>query len=79
LTGYFHLPCPSFNETGPTQLAQHIAAAMADEIAFQGAQIIAAFIMEPIRQAGGVIVPDATSMPLLRKICDQHSILMISG
>ncbi|RFP90872.1 aminotransferase class III-fold pyridoxal phosphate-dependent enzyme [Rhodobacteraceae bacterium 63075] len=83
LPGCFHLPSPytyrnPFNETDPARLAQLIAQAMEDEIAFQGASTIAAFIMEPIQGAGGVIVPHETLMPLLREICDRHGILMIS-
>ena len=83
LAGCFHLPSPytyrnPFHETDPGKLAQNIAAAMEDEIAFQGAGSIAAFIMEPIQGAGGVIVPDASFMKLMREICDKHGILMIS-
>lgn len=83
LPGCFHLPSPypyrnPFNEADPVRLSQLIAQAMEDEIAFQGAGTVAAFIMEPIQGAGGVIVPDATLMPLLREICDRHGILMIS-
>ncbi len=83
LPGCFHLPSPypyrnPFNEADPARLAQLIAQAMEDEIAFQGASTIAAFIMEPIQGAGGVIVPHETLMPLLRDICDRHGILMIS-
>jgi len=83
LPGCFHLPSPypyrnPFSESDPAKLAQLIAQAMEDEIAFQGAGTIAAFIMEPIQGAGGVIVPHETLMPLLREICDRHGILMIS-
>lgn len=83
LPGCFHIPSPytyrnPFNETDPAKLAQLIAASFEDEILFQGANTIAAFIMEPIQGAGGVIVPDASLMPLLREICDRHGILMIS-
>ncbi|MBY6113689.1 aminotransferase class III-fold pyridoxal phosphate-dependent enzyme [Mameliella alba] len=83
LPGCFHLPAPysyrnPFNETDPARLAQLIAQAMEDEIAFQGANTIAAFIMEPIQGAGGVIVPHETFMPLMREICDRHGILLIS-
>ena len=83
LPGCFHLPSPytyrnPFNEADPARLAQLIAQAMEDEIAFQGANTIAAFIMEPIQGAGGVIVPDASFMKLAREICDRHGILMIS-
>jgi adenosylmethionine-8-amino-7-oxononanoate aminotransferase len=83
LPGCFHLPSPytyrnPFNETDPAKLAQLIAQAFEDEIEFQGASTIAAFIMEPVQGAGGVIVPDATFMPLMRDICTRHGILMIS-
>ncbi len=83
MPGCFHLPSPypyrnPFDESDPARLAANIAAAMEDEIAFQGASTIAAFIMEPIQGAGGVIVPDASFMPLMREVCDRHGILLIS-
>ncbi|MEM1237753.1 MAG: aminotransferase class III-fold pyridoxal phosphate-dependent enzyme [Pseudomonadota bacterium] len=83
LAGCYHLPSPyiyrnPFDETDPAKLAQKVAAAMEDEIAFQGASTIAAFIMEPIQGAGGVIVPDASFMGLMRDICDRHGILLIA-
>ncbi|MDG1084619.1 MAG: aminotransferase class III-fold pyridoxal phosphate-dependent enzyme [Planktotalea sp.] len=83
LPGCFHLPSPypyrnPFNETDPAQLAQNIAAAFEDEVQFQGANTIAAFIMEPIQGAGGVIVPHESFMGLMRDVCDRHGILMIA-
>ncbi|MBS0125829.1 aminotransferase class III-fold pyridoxal phosphate-dependent enzyme [Thetidibacter halocola] len=83
LPGCYHLPAPytyrnPFDETDPALLAQKIAAMMEDEIAFQDPSTIAAFIMEPILGAGGVIVPHETFMPLMRDICDRHGILMIA-
>lgn len=83
LPGCYHLPSPytyrnPFNETDPARLAQLIVQAAEDEIAFQGANTIAAFIMEPIQGAGGVIVPPETFMPLMRAVCDKHGILMIA-
>ena len=83
LAGCFHMPSPytyrnPFDETDPAKLAQLIANAMEDEITFQDPNTIAAFIMEPIQGAGGVIVPDASLMQMARKICDKHGILLIS-
>ena len=83
LAGCFHLPSPypyrnPFNETDPAKLAQNIAEVFEDEVMFQGAGSIAAFIMEPIQGAGGVIVPDPSFMGLMREICDRYGILMIS-
>ena len=83
LPGCFHIPAPypyrnPFDETDPEKLAQLCAAAFEDEIAFQGANTIAAFIMEPILGAGGVIVPHDSFMPTIREICDRNGILLIA-
>jgi len=83
LPGCYHLPSPysyrnPFHESDPVKLAQMVAQAMEDEIIFQDPSTIAAFIMEPVQGAGGVIVPDASFMKLARDICDKHGILMIS-
>ena len=83
LPGCFHIPAPypyrnPFNETDPAKLAQLCASALEDEIAFQGANTIAAFIMEPILGAGGVIPPHESFMPMVRDICDRHGILLIA-
>lgn len=83
LAGCFHIPAPytyrnPFNESDPEKLADLCAAALVDEIAFQGASTICAFIMEPILGAGGVIPPHASFMPKVREICDRNGILLIA-
>ena len=83
LPGCFHIPAPytyrnPFNESDPAKLAQLCLQALEDEIAFQGAQTIAAFIMEPILGAGGVIPPHPTFMPGVEAICRKHGILLIA-
>jgi len=83
MPGCFHIPAPytyrnPFNETDPARLAQLCAAALEDEIAFQGANTIAAMIMEPILGAGGVIPPHPTFAPMVREICDRNGILLIT-
>ncbi|MDQ2066525.1 aminotransferase class III-fold pyridoxal phosphate-dependent enzyme [Xinfangfangia sp. CPCC 101601] len=83
LPGCFHIPAPytyrnPFNETDPAKLAQLCLQALEDEIAFQGAGTIAAFIMEPILGAGGVIPPHPSFMPGVEKICRKHGILLIA-
>ncbi len=83
LPGCFHITSPypyrnPFNETDPAKLADAVVAHFQDEIAFQGADTIAAMIMEPVLGAGGVIVPHETFMPTIRKICDDHGILLIA-
>ena len=83
LAGCHHIPAPytyrnPFNETDPERLAQLCLSALEDEIAFQGAGTIAAFIMEPVLGAGGVIPPHASFMPAVREICTRHGILLIA-
>ena len=83
LPGCFQTPAPyiyrnPFNETDPEKLASLCAQAIEDEVAFQGPDTIAAFIMEPVLGAGGVIPPHASFMPKVRSICDKHGILLIA-
>lgn len=83
LPGVYHLPAPytyrnPFATTDGADIAKGIARLFEDEINFQGADTIAALIMEPVLGAGGVIVPHETFMPLMREICDRHGILLIA-
>ncbi len=83
LPGCFHVPAPwtyrnPFDETDPERLAQLCVKALEAEIAFQGANTVAAFIMEPVLGAGGVIPPHHSFMPMVRKVCSKHGILLIS-
>lgn len=83
MAGCYHIPSPytyrnPFNETDPEKLAQKCLAAMEDEIQFQGAETIAAMIMEPILGAGGVIPPHSSFMPGVRALCDKYGILLIA-
>lgn len=83
LPGCYHIPAPytyrnPFNEADPEKLAKLCLNAFEDEIAFQGAGTIAAFIMEPILGAGGVIVPHESFMKGVREICTRNGILLIA-
>ncbi|MCO6187909.1 aspartate aminotransferase family protein [Rhizobium sp. L1K21] len=83
MPGCFHTPAPytyrnPFNETDPERLAQLCLAAVEDEIKFQDPSTIAAFIVEPVLGAGGVIPPHKSFMPGLRAICSKYGILLIA-
>ncbi len=83
LQGCFQIASPytyrnPFNETDPAKLATLVAAQLEDEINFQGPDTVAAFIMEPVLGAGGVIPPHESFMPMVREICDRHGILLIA-
>ena len=54
------------------------ALALIDEtIQLEGPQTIAAFILESVTGTNGVLIPPDGYMQGIRKICDQHGILMI--
>jgi putrescine---pyruvate transaminase len=83
LSGVYHIPAPwdyrnPFEETDPQKIAKLCANLLEEEIIFQGPDTVAAFIMEPVLGAGGVIVPHETFMPLAREICTRHGVLMIA-
>ncbi len=83
MPGCFHIPAPytyrnPFNETDPEKLAHLCVAALEDEIAFQGANTIAAMIIEPILGAGGVIPPHPSFAPMVQDICNRNGILLIT-
>ncbi|MBB6222879.1 aspartate aminotransferase family protein [Rhizobium leguminosarum] len=83
LPGVIHLPAPfsyrnPFGTSDGAEIAAAIGRLFEDEIAFQGADTIAALIVEPVLGAGGVIVPHETFLPLMREICDRQGILLIA-
>ena len=83
MQGCFQVVCPytyrnPFDEADPEELSKLCIKALEDEINFQGPDTIAAFIMEPVLGAGGVIPPHKSFMPMVRKICDDHGILLIA-
>lgn len=83
MAGCHHVPAPyayrnPFNETDPEKLSNLVLHAIEDEIKFQDPSTIAAFIMEPILGAGGVIPPHASFMPGVRELCDRYGILLIA-
>ncbi len=82
LPGCFHVDTPWLYRNpyteDPTRLGEICAELLDREIAFLGADTVAAFIAEPVQGAGGVIVPPANYWPLVRKVCDKHGVLLIA-
>ncbi len=69
LPGVLHVP---FGSAGLDELEQRVFKRLvpADEIA--------AIFVEPIQGEGGYVVPDAAFFPRLRRICDDHGILLVA-
>lgn len=83
LPGCYHIPAPysyrnPFDESDPARLARLCLAALEDEITYQAPETIAAFIMEPILGAGGVIPPHDSFMPGVRELCSKYGLLLIA-
>ncbi len=83
LAGCHHIPGPylyrnPFGAATEEELARFSLKALESEIAMQGADTVAAFVMEPILGAGGVIPPHPSFMPGAREICSKHGILLIA-
>ncbi|MHB8618203.1 MAG: aminotransferase family protein [Chloroflexota bacterium] len=68
--------CP-FGLTYPScelRCAQHVEQVIKQE----GAEYVAAVMVEPIQGAGGIIVPPPEYMPMLRKITRDHGVMLIA-
>jgi adenosylmethionine-8-amino-7-oxononanoate aminotransferase len=83
LPGTFHAPTPftyrnPFNESDPEKLSSLCLNAIEDEIKFQGADTIAAFIAEPVQGAGGVIVFPKGFYASLKALLDKYDIPLIA-
>ncbi|MDH4059419.1 MAG: aminotransferase [Aquincola sp.] len=56
---------------------EQCAQQLEETILHEGAETVAAFIMEPVISGGGVLVPPDNYIPRVREICDRHGVLMI--
>ena len=69
LPGVLHVP---FGSAGLDELEQRVFKRLIP------ANEIAAIVVEPIQGEGGYVVPDDDFLPRLRRICDEHGILLVA-
>ncbi len=69
LPGVYHVP---FGSAGLDELEERLFRRM-----FPATEV-AAIVVEPIQGEGGIIVPDDAFLPRLRRICDEHGILLVA-
>jgi len=69
LPGVYHVP---FGNAGLDELEQRVFKRVVP------AEEIAAVFVEPIQGEGGYVVPEPDFLPRLRRICDEHGILLVA-
>ncbi|MDE2977469.1 MAG: aminotransferase [Acidobacteriota bacterium] len=82
LPRFRHVTCPHYyreGEPGETEaeFTARLAAELDELIRAEGPETVAAFIAEPVLGAGGVVVPPEGYYPAIRKVLDEHDVLLI--
>lgn len=80
LPGFLHVPGPNAYGSGksPEAYGEWCLQETERTIAREGADTVAAFFVEPVQGAGGVIVPPAGHLAELRALCRRNEILFVA-
>lgn len=65
------------NFTSEEEAAEYYVSKLREQIIYEGADSVAAIVMETITGSNGVIIPPKGYLPGVRKICDEFGIMMI--
>ncbi len=71
-SGFVHIDAPD-----PYRITHDCADQLERAIEREGAETVAAFIMEPIIAGGGILIPPDDYLPRVREICTRHGVLLI--
>ncbi|KAJ8606920.1 hypothetical protein CTAYLR_008628 [Chrysophaeum taylorii] len=61
----------------PEEHVDDVVRQLEDTIVYEGAETVAAFVMEPIISGGGVLVPTSSYLPKVRAVCDKYGVLLV--
>jgi adenosylmethionine-8-amino-7-oxononanoate aminotransferase len=80
LEGVHHAPWQRDAGSGVSSRADSIASfeALADLVEQVGPEHLGAVIVEPVQNSGGCLTPHPDYYRLLRELCDQHDLLLVS-
>lgn len=78
LPGCCHVPAPNPYRDPSGRDPLWAADEIEKRILFEGAETVAAVILEPLQNSGGCLVPPAGYWQHVRDICDRHGVLLIS-
>lgn len=80
-SGFLHVSPPDgYRRPAGMSLAafnEQCARAIEDMIVWEGAETVAAVIMEPVITGGGIIVPEPVYVEMVRDICSRYGVLLI--
>jgi len=79
LEGFIHLPPPRTESQagGQTWDELRTASLLEEVIRFEGPESIAAYILEPISNTGGILTPTAEFFLRIRELCDRYNVHLI--
>lgn len=79
--GFIHIPPPypyrRNEKLTPAEHGLECAKILEDTINYEGAESVAAFIMEPMISGGGVLIPPDEYLPAVREVCNRTGVLLI--